>query len=1111
MLQKSAPQPGNADYEVGESSVQLSYGKMLVAVSRPNVYLVRYLANGLLDSTFANSGRSSRFFINRPKLLKLADGRLLLIGTGYGNGISIAIQRLLADGAIDPSFNGGNMLMVPYSSPVPGPVYHGTLPDGKLLLLATTPSEYSANNGPSILRLLPNGMPDLTFGTGSKELPGFPKNVRCIGMSLSGSRINSGYIHPQTGNIILVAHNTNGGVDSAFGNEGNGKVDLGVQPLQQTAALSALADGRILVGLNNLNPANNQQWQEVRCLLPNGNPDPEFGTNGTAVVPQTTTVASGIWLAPDTDGFNSISYSSFGTYQKVTFTRFNNAGRLQTTYGINGQQFIQFTADYLEVKEATVNSNKQLTLIGRLSTYPSDYFFLTRINANGQPDNTWSAGGTKFDFFPSKRVEMDNIKPMSSGSLLVRYTGMGITRQTGIIKLTPKGSTDTTFATKGLLSFDSRYFDTLSNGGLITAEPSTVSTSPNPQVKLSRYGLNGRLDNSFGNAGVRLVSMPLNFQLTLFRVLPGNKLLLYGSFYNFQNNYRYVLCRLLADGTPDASFGENGLAYLDNTITSTREIVNMPDGGLLISGDYSNYSTNPKFGMTKLLSNGKLDPSFGNNGIVTDSSGQGTYSQKVMLQPDGNIIVAYYALLPSNGYYKVVLGRYNAQGQRIQSFGNNGTGILDLNTTTFAVLPDSRLLALSLDYNYAPPMLRLELRNSNGVIDSTFGIHGVERLPVPAANFSFMETVYAGNKIYLRGAQYEEFETNGLIGSLLIDTTSAAIASFTLVDATSNKDIRTIKEGDIINIADVRGKSVNIRANTNGAPVGSVVMTLSGAQQKTQTESSAPFALFGNTNNDYWNWTPVAGQYSLYARPFKGTKGAGAPGKALNVSFRVKDELTLAGLSLINADNNRVIRSLVNNSVVDLAYTPNINVRANPGVGYTESVLFMVNGFYHRVENTAPFAIAADNNGDYNNWNITPGVYNIAAFPYPENDAKGLAGTPYNIWINVINSAPVAGSSIKSSGNAPALKNEGGFTVGVYPNPTSGEGTLTYGALKTSYLSVTLFDATGAKVQQVFNGKVEGGVLYRTALNIRHLKAGTYFYRILTADGGMQTVQVVKQ
>src|SRR4029077_20377407 len=114
-----------------------------------------------------------------------------------------------------------------------------------------------------------------------------------------------------------------------------------------------------------------------------------------------------------------------------------------------------------------------------------------------------------------------------------------------------------------------------------------------------------------------------------------------------------------------------------------------------------------------------------------------------------------------------------------------------------------------------------------------------------------------------------------------------AVISYTLVNADNDLDIQTVTNGATINLATTPSQHLNIRANTTAVPIGSVVMVLSGAESRTQTENNAPYSLFGDNSGVYNPWTPPLGSYTLKGTPFSSTGGTGTAGISLTITFTV--------------------------------------------------------------------------------------------------------------------------------------------------------------------------------------------------------------------------------
>jgi hypothetical protein len=114
--------------------------------------------------------------------------------------------------------------------------------------------------------------------------------------------------------------------------------------------------------------------------------------------------------------------------------------------------------------------------------------------------------------------------------------------------------------------------------------------------------------------------------------------------------------------------------------------------------------------------------------------------------------------------------------------------------------------------------------------------------------------------------------------------TQPAVTGFTLVDATTNRDILVLNEGAVINVSTIPAGGVNIRANVNQVATSKVVLALSGTQNVTRTEAVAPYALFGDANGNYNNWQFANGSYTLTATPYS-SNGTAVTGRTIRFSI----------------------------------------------------------------------------------------------------------------------------------------------------------------------------------------------------------------------------------
>ncbi|MEO5718236.1 MAG: delta-60 repeat domain-containing protein [Chthoniobacterales bacterium] len=262
----------------------------------------------------------------------------------------------------------------------------------------------------------------------------------------------------------------------------------------------------------------------------------------------------------------------------------------------------------------------------------------------------------------------------------------------------------------------------------------------------------GDLDPTFGHGGSTTTDFQHSTDIAyaVARQADG-KLVVVGTTYmnNDFSTQDFALVRYNADGTVDGSFGTNGRVTTNFTglAASISSVVIQPDGKILVAGGaYPLFAFAGDFQVARYNSNGSLDLTFGNGGIVTTSfPGQGSYASALALQSDGKIIAAGtdYVNFSSDDSSNTDFGlaRYNADGSPDLTFGSGGQITTDFdgfNDDAFSVLiqPDGKIVAVGSAKNPANFYDFAAARYlANGTIDPSFGTAGKVRTDFGDHNF----------------------------------------------------------------------------------------------------------------------------------------------------------------------------------------------------------------------------------------------------------------------------------------------------------------------------------------------------------------------------------------
>ncbi|MBS1731153.1 MAG: T9SS type A sorting domain-containing protein [Bacteroidetes bacterium] len=150
---------------------------------------------------------------------------------------------------------------------------------------------------------------------------------------------------------------------------------------------------------------------------------------------------------------------------------------------------------------------------------------------------------------------------------------------------------------------------------------------------------------------------------------------------------------------------------------------------------------------------GTLDPTFGDGGIVIIDSF--TYNNKSLLQEDGKIL-----LFSSTG----ILDRFNYDGTYDNSFGNNGRithtfdGKVGDANNNFVIQNDSKIIYTGVYYQSNGNIDACTFRcNSDGSIDSSFGINGLDIIEIDKLNLIRGIVVQTDGKIVVAGDVRKEY------------------------------------------------------------------------------------------------------------------------------------------------------------------------------------------------------------------------------------------------------------------------------------------------------------------------------------------------------------------
>ncbi len=294
---------------------------------------------------------------------------------------------------------------------------------------------------------------------------------------------------------------------------------------------------------------------------------------------------------------------------------------------------------------------------------------------------------------------------LSDGSVL--FTPYDSSFNTVIGKLGPDGQLDTSFGDDG-------YFETSSLTYIRDIKEQAdgkflVTGDVGSDIGLARYNADGTLDLGFGGSGTGVVVTDISGTDEAFEVAvhTDGSIVVVGR----AGSDSFVALYTSA-GVLDTNFDTDGIAIVNlntggNDLSASVTILS--DGRVLIAGEDH---------IARLTTTGGLDGTFGTGGIL--NVGHNAFS--MVVQADGDLAVAGFS------GDNIVVSRFDADGNIDMGFGNSGTAtftdpfVLSAYSNKIIQQPDGKLLVVGTAetnsaFGYEIVVVRF---NTNGTLDTTF-------------------------------------------------------------------------------------------------------------------------------------------------------------------------------------------------------------------------------------------------------------------------------------------------------------------------------------------------------------------------------------------------------
>jgi manganese oxidase len=209
-----------------------------------------------------------------------------------------------------------------------------------------------------------------------------------------------------------------------------------------------------------------------------------------------------------------------------------------------------------------------------------------------------------------------------------------------------------------------------------------------------------------------------------------------------------VVLRMAQDGRLDPSFGEDGIVRIRGRSSSNDAFygVTVTEAGAILAGGESNRPGDDRLLLARLDPAGDLDTDFGNGGIVTRRVGAGEdIVHAVAAAPDGSVYAvgqSWAGRVDGRNVHDALVTRFDAHGRLDETFGDDGVVLLRSNDHTDAqglVIGETGGVTVAgvIREPGRDADVLLARWDASGLPDTTFGEDGVVRFDVDGDDRAF--------------------------------------------------------------------------------------------------------------------------------------------------------------------------------------------------------------------------------------------------------------------------------------------------------------------------------------------------------------------------------------
>lgn len=577
-------------------------GLLFKAFEETSVNLLRFNSDGSPDNGFNDTGRF-RYFLDptagQSRMSMQVQSNDGIVMSGGNNGQIFAI-KLLASGRADPVFNGNGIAVNNAMHGQPISVF--LRPNGKVLIAGMVSPDSNSDTDYGAVQFNADGTPDATFGTNGGRRISVGSNDVIAGAVLQadGAFAIFGYawdIYVAT----MVKLNTAGNPDNSFGNNGVKKLMLSASD-DGIVTFIEQPDKKLLAGGWKSNGFLDSSGLVIARYNPDGKSlDSTFGVAGRTVnVDPALEFNSMALQSTGKIVLSSMYYSGGDTAGTATalniLTRFNSNGTVDNSFGTAGRYVTGKINSFREPAAIKLLADDKIILCYNQHADDGTGIVLTRLTANGLPDNSFGVGGTVI--LNTDEYIVNSLQVQPDGKMIIQAEQYGMdSTNLFLVRLLPNGSYDNGFDADGIKKMLSVVNISNVGAGLVFTTDgkivSPVSFYKNDLerdiITVYRFNADGSPDLTFNKTGA--FTIPGNSYFPSFysgncAVDKDNNIYIIGEAYkNLNDSLVSFIIRIKNNGVIDTTvdYTNNGFLFIHNmNVFGTLTVLG--DSSLVLAG-----------------------------------------------------------------------------------------------------------------------------------------------------------------------------------------------------------------------------------------------------------------------------------------------------------------------------------------------------------------------------------------------------------------------------------------------------------------------------------------------------------------------------------------------